>query len=202
MKNLETAAQLQARKALSDVAFPRTGRVTSFDPSRYAVKVTIEPEGTATGFIPLAAVWVGNGWGIYAPPNIGDQVSVTYEDGNWMAAHADARFFNSESVPLQVQSGELWIVHAKGGFFKLTNDGKVTFSDGQGASVALNGDGTITSAANSWSHTGNVTITGDLNVSETITATTDVVGGNVSLANHLTNGVTAGTALSGLPVPL
>lgn len=61
--------------------------------------------------------------------------------------------------------------------------------------------------------TGDVTITGKLRVTDTVqldsdvhcdatvTSDTDVVGGNVSLKNHPTTGVTAGSDLSGPPQP-
>lgn len=182
---LQNAMRLQAQAAAaSSRAEPRIGLVSGYDPNRYAVKVTLQPEGNETGWIPLGAVWVGNGWGLFAPPSLGDQVEVSFLEGSSEAGCALLRFFNDVDQPLAVPSGELWIVHKKGGLFKLLNTGAVTFSDGQGATFTLNGDGTITSAATQWTHTGPVHFTDNVQVDKTLTATTDVVGGGKSLKTH------------------
>jgi cytoskeletal protein CcmA (bactofilin family) len=90
----------------------------------------------------------------------------------------------------------------------------LTVSDGQGATVALNGDGTISSQG-AWTHAGNfnvnngnvsvdgnVNVDGDTDVTGTVTATEDVVAGdeNISLINHLTSSVQSGDGTSGPPI--
>lgn len=65
------------------------------------------------------------------------------------------------------------------------------------ASLAIAGN--FTSSAAGWTHTGDVTITGNLNVSQTVTATTDVVGGGKHLKTHVHGGVTAGAASTAAP---
>lgn len=44
-------------------------------------------------------------------------------------------------------------------------------------------------------------ITGDVSVDKTVTATTDVVGGSISLKNHAHSAVQSGSGTSGPPVP-
>lgn len=144
----------------------RLGVVSAYDPSTYSVKVQF-PEDDAgngapeTGWIPLGALSVGSGWGILAGPVIGDQIKVEYQGGDRDAGVAALRLFDNQSPPPAVPSGEIWAVHKSGAFFKLTNDGKATVSDGHGASVALNGDGTISSAG-TWTHNGNVSFNGQV----------------------------------------
>ena len=46
---------------------------------------------------------------------------------------------------------------------------------------------------------GKTMLNGDATITGTAKATTDVIGGGISLKNHKTTGVTAGTALSGGP---
>lgn len=199
MAGLQNAIRLQALRAMSDLATSRVGLITSFDPGAWAVRVALQPDGFLSGWLPLASPWIGNGWGMLAAPNVGDMVAVHFFGGDLEAGFVESRFFNDVDRPLAVQSGELWLVHASGAFFKLTNDGKATFSDNHGATVALNGNGTITSAATTWNHTGTVNVTGDLNATGTITGTTDVVGGGKSLKTHKHTGVTTGIALTGTP---
>ena len=187
---LNNAMRLQAQRAATKT-HSRLGIVTGYDPNKYAVKVSIQPEGIATGFIPLAAAWAGNGWGFFAPPSINDPVSVIFIDGELTAGYAECCFFNAALIPQAVPSGELWIVHAMGGYFKLTNDGKVSFNDGHGASFVMDGSGNINSAATQWTHTGavefksGVHFDGNVQVDQTLTANTDVIGGGKHLATHV-----------------
>lgn len=169
---IANAMRLQALRAAGENISSRLAEITSYDPSNYAVVATIQPEGIKTGWMPLACAWVGNGWGMFCPPSIGDLVDVHFIDSDLQAGFAQQRFFTTANRPLSVPSGEFWLVHKTGSFFKLTNDGKATFSDAHGASVALNGDGTISSAASTWTHTGKLTVTSDI-----------VSGGNISDQN-------------------
>src|SRR5713226_7811857 len=63
---------------------PRFGTVTSFDPNTYAARVTLQPEGVLSGWLPVLSAWIGPGWGLVAPPSVGDQVLVLPHEG-----HAD-----------------------------------------------------------------------------------------------------------------
>jgi Type VI secretion system/phage-baseplate injector OB domain len=111
------------------------GIVTGYDPDNYLVTVEIYPQDTdnealQTGWIPLFTPWIGNGWGMYAPPNIGDLIEIHYQEGSLQNPYAGLRTFNfnSPANPNSVQSGEFWLVHSTGSYFKLTNDGKISFN--------------------------------------------------------------------------
>ena len=54
--------------------------------------------------------------------------------------------------------------------------------------MTLNIGGTFTGTASSWN------LTGDINESGSITASGDVVGGGISLDNHVHGGVRSGTS--------
>jgi len=199
---LQNGIRLQALRSREGQVISRMGSVTGYNPNNYSVKCLIQPEGIATGWIPLATPWVGPGWGMFAPPTPGDMVMVEFEDGHLQAGFVQARFFNDNAQALPVNSGEFWLVHASGAFLKLLNSGALTFSDGQGATITLqNGD--ITSSANQWNHTGPLSVDGDVDVTGTLAATVDVTGGSndISLVNHTHSGVTTGTGDSGPPVP-
>lgn len=181
---LQNAIRLQIERALANRIHRRIGSVTSYNPNKYAAKVTLQPDGLMTGWLPVAATWVGDQWGLFAPPSVNDQVDVEFFDGVPAAAIVTARYFDDNHRPLAAPSGEWWLVHKHGQFIKLTNDGKLTVSDGQGATIVLDGAGNITSQATQWTHTGPVHFSDNVQVDKTLTANTDVVGGGKSLKGH------------------
>lgn len=181
MKTLINAQRLQAMRAMTGQVTSRLAIVTSYDPANYAVRVQLQPEGTMSGWLPLASPWVGNGWGMFCAPSINEMVTIVFMEGQLESGVVVNRLFNDEDRPLAVDSGEFWLVHESGAFFKLQNDGAATFSDGHGANVTLNGDGTITSAASDWTHTGPKKIVGTLEVTGNITGDANITAtGNVA----------------------
>lgn len=112
------------------------GRVTAYNPTEYSAKVVILPEGDftdkpgagETGWLPIDTAWAGNGWGMYAPPTIGHRVTVEHVEGDTGSGIITGCVYDLQNVPLSVQSGEFWLVHKKGQFIKLTNDGNVSIS--------------------------------------------------------------------------
>lgn len=152
----------EALQAMGDKANVRIGIVDSYDPANYCAKVRIQPQDVLTGWLPVTSQWVGNGWGMFSPPSIGELVEVHFQEGSFEAGIVNQRFFNDVARPLNVPSGEFWLQHKNGQFFKLLNNGTAIFSDGHGATVTLNGDGTISSQATLWTHTGNLKVSGDI----------------------------------------
>lgn len=190
----------QAGAATQRRRHAKLGIVSAYDPNSYTVKVQFPYDDGAqpeTGWIPLGAMAVGNQWGIYAPPAVNDQIVVIFQDGGVNAGVAIQCIFDDISPPAPVPSGEIWVLHKLGQFFKLTNDGKATFSDGHGASVALNGNGTITSIG-SWTHQGPLTVQQNLTVQGT-TAVAAISSNGHDISNshkHLNSG---GSGLGGPP---
>ena len=115
----------QADMAGGARAMVRHGIVSGYDPGSYCAKVALMPEGDETGWLPIVSPWIGNGWGLFAPPSIGVAVEVQFQEDDIEAGYVCQRFFNDSDRPLTVPSGEFWLVHQSGAFFKLTNDGKV-----------------------------------------------------------------------------
>lgn len=205
---LANSMRLQAMRAQGRVTSSRIGAVTSYDPTNYAVVATLQPDNVQTGWLSIAALWVGNGWGMFAPPGIGTRIAVELIDGELDAGFAECQFFDNDNRPPSVPAGEFWLVHKQGQSFKLTNDGKLIISDGHGASVVLDGTGNIESAATTWTHTGKLVVSQDITSTSgnitasagTVTGTTDVVGGGKSLKSHEHSGVQTGGGTSGPPV--
>lgn len=124
----QQASIVNNSRSLSDI-----GIVTGYNPDTYSVTVELYPEtadspSLQTGFIPLQTPWAGDGWGLFAPPNIGDMIEIHYPTGSLQTPYASLRNFNFGSRPLSVPSGEFWLVHQTGSFIKLTNDGNLAIS--------------------------------------------------------------------------
>lgn len=202
---LQNAVRLQVERMLANRRSILSGIVTGYDPNKYAAKVTLQPDNLKTGWLPVAAHWIGNGWGMFSPPSPGDQVNVEFIDGDIGAGTVTSRIWDSNNKPLAVQAGEWWLVHKSGQFIKLTNDGKLTLSDAHGATITLDGAGNLVSQATQWTHTGPVEFKSavhfddNVQVDKTLTANADVVGGGKSLKNHTHPGVQSGGSSTGPP---
>ncbi|HWT68077.1 MAG TPA: phage baseplate assembly protein V [Pseudomonas sp.] len=178
-----------------DLTGPRTGLITSYDPDNGVVKVALQPEGRETNWLQLDCPGVGNGWGFQIGPQIGDEVTVSFDSSDPNLGKVTARHTNSQNQPLPVPSGEIWAVHESGALLKFNNDGTVSLHSG----VAINYD------APQHNFTGGP-VTMDHKLTVTDAAGIEVVGGDVkadtiTLKTHRTSGVTPGGGTSSVPVP-
>lgn len=152
LHQLLNSMRQQADMAGGARAETRNGIVSSYDQDNYCVKVKVMPEGDETGWIPLKSAWIGNGWGMFCPPSIGDAVEIGFQEDDFEAGSSGLRFFNDSDRPLSVPSGEFWLVHQSGAFFKLTNDGKLlvnghTEIDATAPTINITATGNITAQA-------------------------------------------------------
>ena len=115
--------------------------VTNYDPATHSVRVSYQPENQLSGWLPVLTPWVGDGWGLYCPPNAGDQVEVRFNDGDFGGGMVCLRAFSDQDRPLSVMPGEFWLVDKTGSFVKLTNDGA-----GNGT-LLINGQFALTATA-------------------------------------------------------
>lgn len=191
--------RLQAQRVLGNVVSSLGGVVTSYDPARYAAKVTLQPDSLQTGWLPVAAHWIGDGWGMFSPPSPGDQVNVEFINGDIGSGTVVGRIWDQNNPPLAVPAGEWWLVHKSGAFIKLTHDGKLTLDDAHGATFQLDGAGHIIATASNFTVNGPMHVTGNVQVDQTLTANTDVVGGGKHLKTHVHGGVQSGTSSTGPP---
>lgn len=118
-------ANAMRQQQSDDLTGPRTGTITGYDPDNGVVKVAIQPEGRETNWIPLDCPGVGNGWGVQIGPQIGDEVTVSFDSSDPNLGRVTARHTNSQNQPLPVPSGEIWAVHKSGSLLKFHNDGSV-----------------------------------------------------------------------------
>jgi phage baseplate assembly protein gpV len=104
---------------------PRFALVASVDPARYAARVTLQPEGVLTGWLPVLSSWIGNGWGMTCLPSPGDQVFVLPQEGNAEHGVVVGSSFSDAARPPGAAPGEFWLLHRSGTSVRLTNDGIV-----------------------------------------------------------------------------
>ena len=124
MKELINAIKGHAEET-NQTAKTRHGIVTSYDPATYSVNVEIQPDKKLTGWIPLVSPWVGNGWGLFCPPSIGDAVEISFQEADQENGVCGWRFYNDIDRPLPCPSGEFWLVHSTGSYLKFTTGGKI-----------------------------------------------------------------------------
>jgi phage baseplate assembly protein gpV len=156
---LANAMRGHAEAAAGRLPKPRMATVSSYNPSTHSVKVTFQGVGDSdvieTGWLPLGAVGVGNGFGVLTAPNIGDMVMIAFTDGSNAAPKVVGRFFSNVNVPPAVPAGETWIVHKSGSSLKFKTSGAVelvTASDlnatvGGALNANVTGAASVTSSA-------------------------------------------------------
>ncbi|AZG14928.1 phage baseplate assembly protein V [Cupriavidus pauculus] len=133
MQHFRNQMALSARLAAGEKAETRAGIVRSYDPDQAAAKVEFldrsNPDDSSgqylSGWLPVTSPWVGNGWGLDAPPSPGDQVEVKFFDGDIENGYVGGRLYSDADRPPGAPSGEFWVVHESGSCLKFKNDGSV-----------------------------------------------------------------------------
>jgi uncharacterized protein involved in type VI secretion and phage assembly len=101
------------------------GIVTSVNSQTATARVTIQPDGVLSGWLPILSQWIGNGWGMVCPLDPGDQVLVVPQEGDVEQGVIVGRAFSVNQTPPQAPSDEFWMVHKSGSYLKLCNDGTI-----------------------------------------------------------------------------
>jgi phage baseplate assembly protein gpV len=101
------------------------GTVTSVDINNATARVLFQPNGILSGWLPILSQWVGNGWGMICPPSPGDQVVMVPQEGDVEQGIIIGRSFSNNQKAPAAPAGEFWLVHRKGNFLKLCNDGTI-----------------------------------------------------------------------------
>ena len=204
MRDMENAMAVAAQRAADDKQSARHGVVDAYDPNSFSVKVRLQPSNVLTGWIPIQSCYVGNGWGLFAAPTIGDAVQVDCQEGELNAGVMVGSFFNDQDRPLQVPSGEFWLQHKSGSFLKFLNNGDVSVHTARDLLVDSARDVQVTAARDVTASVGrnfSATITGYAHVTSAaeITLAAPVVSINapiIGLNGNVTQ--TTGSGLAGV----
>lgn len=196
-------ANAMRQQQTDDLTGPRTGTITSYDPDNGVVKVAIQPEGRESNWMKLDCPGVGNGWGVQIGPQIGDEVTVSFDSSDPNLGKVTARHTNSLNLAMPVPSGEIWLVHQSGSLLKFNSDGSVTLS--AVAAVGVHSDTVINYDAPHHTFTGGpVTMDHTLTVTDSagiVVSGGDVKADTISLKLHKTSQVQSGSGTSGVPIP-
>ena len=125
MERFLNALKAQAAALDQGAGQPRFGLVTSVDTANATVRVTLQPEGVLSGWLPVLSPWVGAGWGLVCPPSPGDQVLVLPQEGASEHGIVVGRAFSQSAMPPSAPAGEFWLVHQSGSSLRLVSDGTI-----------------------------------------------------------------------------
>jgi phage baseplate assembly protein V len=136
MSYFSNTAKLIASNADATRGEVSFGIVTSYNPATHCAKVSIQPQEDnnplISGWLPICTPCLGNGWGVVAPPAIGEQVVIIPDSGDTQHGIIIGSVFSQPSQPpkpggtTNTQNGEIALVHSSGAYIKLNNDGSVT----------------------------------------------------------------------------
>ncbi len=138
----------------------RIGVVQSYDPARHVARVTLQPEGVNTGWLPVATVMCGPGWGLASPLYAGMQVLCVPQEGDGDSYHIVGGVFSSQALPptgpsapsggsdqngntpTNAQPGEVMLISKAGAVLRLCADGSIYFKGTihQDGDLHVNGD--------------------------------------------------------------
>lgn len=175
----------EAERILSVKTFPRFGVIQNYDPNAYKAKVLIQPENILSGWLPISSEYVGNGFGLFFAPAIGDTVLCQFADGDFgMGVIGSGKIFLPTMPPVACPSGQVMLVHSSGTYLKILASGELdmnvvgnlTLTVTGNLAANVSGTATITSPT--------IALDGNVSVSGTVTATGDVIANNISLENH------------------
>jgi phage baseplate assembly protein gpV len=164
MKGAATAAMQQVGQnrwgIVSNVRQTDTG---------YLARITLQPDGVQSGWLPVLSQMVGAGWGLVCPPEVGMQAFVGSDSGDGhhgvilglsyslaaMPPVPPANFDQPNGTP--VGPGEIALVSKFGAVIRLCADGSIHMQ----GNVRI--DGTLTVQDGITANTGNITAsTGDV----------------------------------------
>jgi phage baseplate assembly protein gpV len=122
-------------------------------------KVSIQPEGVLTGWLPILSQSAGPGWGLICPPTVGQQVLVLPDlgdeehgvilGGTWSTVDRPPQPATSPGgEAAAVQPGDAALVHSTGSFLRFSSDGTAFLNVAGAVNVAAAGNATVASRGN------------------------------------------------------
>ena len=120
----------------------------------------VQPENIETGWLPIAVMMAGQGWGVYFGPSVNDQAILLFQEGDKEVGFCIGYLPSDIDPPPHVPPTEVHLVQKTGAFVKLLADGTISLQSDANTFVRLAPGGAITSKG-TWSHTGPITATGE-----------------------------------------
>lgn len=160
-----------AAAAVQQVGQNRWGLITGVRQSDtgYMAKVTIQPDGISSAWLPVLTPMVGPGWGLVCPPEVGMQAFVASDCGDGHHGVILGLTYSTAAMPpvppadfkqpngTPVAPGEIALVSKSGAVLRLCADGSIHIK----GNVRIDGSLTVQDAITA--NTGNITAsTGDV----------------------------------------
>ena len=162
---------------------PQPGVVFSVDPDTHSVRVTLQPSGSVTGWIPDLTVAAGSGLQIACPSEVGTHVLLVPTEADGDSLRVVGRLYDQETPPPtspfnggKANPGECLIVSGKAAFHLTPSGVSIGFG---GVRLVVDSQG--------------------VHVTGTLDASTDVLAAGISGKNHKHGGVQAGSSLTAVP---
>lgn len=103
------------------------GVVTSVAPNnKYRVKVYLPLLDIETDYIRVGSQYGGAGWGLYALPHNGNEVLVSFPNGDLNNGIVVCRLYSEECDPAPSEGDNLALVHESGSILRFDKSGNVT----------------------------------------------------------------------------
>jgi len=175
----------------------RLGTIASIDLAN--ATCTAQSGDIVTGDVPWIAQRAGNvrAW---SPPSVGEQCLILAPEGDLAAALVIVGLYSDACPPPSSDPNVTLTEYPDGAIISYDHAAhELTATLPAGGTVTIEAPGGVTIIGDTGS-VGDTHIAGGLNVSGTITAAEDVIGGGISLKSHKHGQVQAGSAQSGAPV--
>ncbi|MBX9934561.1 MAG: phage baseplate assembly protein V [Methylobacterium sp.] len=144
MDELSELIRREASSPANARSATRIGEVTSYNKETHAVKLKLQPEGIETGWVPLGGIAIGKGFGIAIGAKAGDQMVVSFVDGDHNNPVVISRIFSDQQKPPKVKGGEFAIWHESGTRAVYAEDGSITQTHATGGTVTWDKSGNLT----------------------------------------------------------
>jgi phage baseplate assembly protein gpV len=128
MEGLLNIIRREAEITGQSAARTRIGLVSSYDPTTYMVKVRLQPEDQETGWLRIMGSGAASGVGVFAPPPIGAQVVVHFQEGSGGSGIVGGTLHSDAQPPAAVPAGEVHIVTASGGVIRINAHGRINIT--------------------------------------------------------------------------
>lgn len=137
IETIRTIARAEVERVLRLQLMPHYGIVEEWDPKTHSARVTLQPEGVTTNWLPIESQWIGNGWGLITALNKGDQVKVVFPEYGSDQGSIVGRYYDGRNPPPQgTQDGEFYLLHQSGNYLRFMTQGqKILLHNPNGAGL-------------------------------------------------------------------
>lgn len=139
LQEMLNLVRLEVYRVMKTYSKNRVGTVTSYDPKTHMVKVAFQPRGNESGWIPVSAHHMGDGFGVMIGPAVGDQLEIGFQEGDPDTPRVIGRYHSDKDKPPQIKSGEILLKHKSGSTIMFKEDGTVHIKSHGG--LFINGSG-------------------------------------------------------------